>query len=96
MRETINSIVYVLRHDPLLAWGLWLIAASLQLVSHIKYKMMDLGYQSVHPFPHPGDWELPTHYLEICSKYGWSSWPVYVMWPCLVVGVVTLLIGLFR
>jgi hypothetical protein len=96
MRENINTIAYILRHDPLLTWGLWLVAASLQLVIHIKHKLKDLGYQSIHPFPHPADWELATHYLEVRSNYGWSPWPVYLMWPCLVVGVVTLLIGLFR
>jgi hypothetical protein len=29
-------------------------------------------------------------------KYGWSPWPVYCLWPCLVGGIVCLVLGLFR
>ena len=66
------------------------------LVFQIKYKMMDLSCETVHLFPNPADWELTAHYLEVRSKFGWSPWPVYLMWPCQVAGVLTLLVGVLR
>lgn len=96
MREGIDFVVFIVRSNPVLALGLWLVAASLWLVSRIKYRMMGLDYETVHLFPHPADWELPAHYLEVRSQYGWSPWPVYLMWPCQIAGVLTLLVGLLR
>lgn len=96
MRAGIDFVVFVVLKNPVLALGLWLVATSLMLVSQIKYKMMDLGYETVHLFPHPADWELPAHYLEVRSKYGWSPWPVYLMWSCQIAGVLTLVVGLLR
>jgi hypothetical protein len=95
MQEIIPTILYAVGQNPLLDLGLWLVSASLLLVSYIKHKMIELGYATVHLFPHPGDWELATHYLEIRSNHGWSPWPVYLMWPCLAAGVLMLLVGLF-
>ena len=96
MRHTIDFVVFIVLNNPILALGLWLVATSLMLVSHIKYKMMDLGSETVHLLPHPADWELPAHYLEVRSQYGWSPWPVYLLWPCQIGGVVTLVAGLLR
>ena len=93
MREAIDAVVFVVLRNPILALGLWLFAASLLLIFEIKSKMMKLESETVHLFPHPADWELTTHYLEVRSQYGWSPWPVYLMWPCQVAGVVTLLVG---
>jgi hypothetical protein len=95
MNETVDFVVFVVLKNPILALGLWLVATSLLLVFQIKHKMLNLGYESVHLLPHPADWELPGHYLEVRSQYGWSPWPVYLMWPCQIAGVLTLLIGLF-
>lgn len=91
MRESIEFVAFVVLHNPILALGLWLVAASLLLVFRIKHKMRDLD-EAVHLFPHPADWELPAHYLEVRSQYGWSPWPVYLMWPCQIVGVLTFLL----
>ena len=96
MRESIDFVVFVVLHNPILALGLWLFAASLMLVFQIKSKMMKLEPEAVRLFPHPSDWELSSHYLAVRSEYGWSPWPVYLMWPCQVGGVLTLLVGLLR
>ncbi|HWF40425.1 MAG TPA: hypothetical protein VG322_18000 [Candidatus Acidoferrales bacterium] len=52
--------------------------------------------ETIHPFPHQDDWELSAHYLALRSKYGWSPWPVYLMWPCQFSAVLLLLVALFR
>ena len=96
MRESADFVASTILHNPVLAVGLWLCAASLLLVFEIKSKMMELEHETVHLFPHPADWELTAHYLEVRSRHGWSPWPVYLMWSCQVAGVLTLLVGLLR
>ena len=95
MAEHISLLAYIVRHNPLLSLGLWLVGASVLLASHIKCKLIELGHQAVPLLPNPRDRELPGEYLEVRSQHGLSPWPVYLMWPCLGAGVVTLLIGLF-
>jgi len=100
MRHGVDYVVFMVLNNPILAVGIWLFAASLFLVCQIKSKMTALDeeadQETVHPFPHPADWELSAHYLALRSKYGWSPWPVYLMWPCQVSGVLLLLVGLFQ
>ena len=108
MRHSVDYVVFIVLHNPILALGLWLFAASLFLVCQIKGKMTsldrelereldrELGPETIHPFPHPADWELSAHYLAIRSKYGWSPWPAYLMWPCQISAVLLLLVGLLR
>jgi hypothetical protein len=96
MRENVNIVLYVVRHNLLLLSGLGLVAVFLLLLAHIKSKLKDSGYGTASFFFHPGDWELPADYRAVQSKHGWSPWPEYLIWPCLVAGVVSLLVGLFR
>ena len=96
MRENVNIILYVVRHNLLLLSGLGLDAVFLLLLAYIKSKLKDSGYGTAPFFFHPGDWELPADYRAVQSKHGWSPWPEYLIWPCLVAGVVSLLVGLFR
>jgi MFS superfamily sulfate permease-like transporter len=35
-------------------------------------------------------------YLKVRSRHGWSPWPAYLLWPCLLAGVFSLVFGLFR
>ncbi len=95
MGDHIHLLAYIVRHNPLLAWGLWLVGASVLLASHIKCKLIELGHKGIPLLPNPRDWELPTEYLEVRSRHGLSPWPVYLLWPCLGAGVVSLLVGLF-
>jgi hypothetical protein len=107
MRHSIDYIVFIVLNNPIPSVGIWLLAVSLFLACQIKSKMtaieemdQETGQESdqeiIHPFPHPDDWELSAHYLAVHSKYGWSPWPVYLMWPCQVSAVLLLLVGLFR
>ena len=96
MRENVNIVLYVVRHNLLLLSGLGLVAVFLLLLAYIKSKQKDSGYGTAPFFFHPGDWELPADYRAVQSKHGWSPWPEYLIWPCLIAGVVSLLVGLFR
>jgi hypothetical protein len=57
--------------------------------------MMKSESEAIHLFPHPADWELTAHYLEVRSQYGWSPWPAYLTWSCQAASVFTLLLGVF-
>jgi hypothetical protein len=35
-------------------------------------------------------------YLSVRAKHGWPVWPVLVMWPCLILGVILMATGLFK
>lgn len=100
MRHSVDYVVFIVLNNPIPSVGIWLLAVSLFLVCHVKTKMTaaldDEAVDTVHPFPHPTDWELSAHYLALRSKYGWSPWPVYLMWPCQVSAVLLLLVGLLR
>ena len=94
MRENANIVLYIVRHNSLLLLGLGLVAVFLLLLAYIKFKLKDSGYGTASLFFHPRDGELPADYLKVQSKHGWSPWPVYLIWPCLAAGVVSLLVGL--
>jgi hypothetical protein len=96
MRQNVNTVLYIGRHNELLLLGLSLVAVFLLLLAYIKFKLKDSGYGTPPLFFHPHDWELPADYREVRSRHGWSPWPVYLIWPCLVAGVVSLLVGLWR
>jgi len=94
MREYINAALYIGRHNSLLLLGL--VAVFLLLLVYIKSTLKGSGYRTAPLFFRPRDWELSADYREIQSKHGWSPWPEFLIWPCLVAGVVSLLIGLLR
>ncbi len=96
MRENANTVFYIVRNNLFFLLGLGLVAVFLLLLAYIKFKLKDSGYGTASLFFHPRDWELPANYLRVQSKHGWSPWPVYLIWPCLVAGVVSLLVGLWR
>lgn len=58
------------------------------------------GFQVIRcvqaPLVLASNWTIPGEYLKVRRKYGWSPWPVYCLWPCLVGGIVCLVLGLFR
>lgn len=82
------------QHDPLAVLGFSLIAAFSVLFIHIQFKMREIGYKTYPLFARPWDWGLPNQYLKVRAKYNWSPWPVYLMWPCLIAGIVALILGL--
>jgi hypothetical protein len=96
MKETTNAITYMLQHDPWPVAGLLFLGAFAVLFAHVQFKMREIGYKTYPLFARPSDWGLPNRYLKVRSEHNWSAWPVYVMWPCLALGVFLLVLGLFR
>ena len=35
-------------------------------------------------------------YLRVRAKHGWPIWPILVMWPCLILGLILIVVGVFR
>ena len=68
MRENVNTLLYIVRHNPPLLLGLGLVAVFLLLLAYIKFKLKDSGYGTAPLFFHPRDWELPADYRAVQSK----------------------------
>jgi hypothetical protein len=99
MDETYQMIRYLFKHNPYVIGGLLLVGHASILFMHIQLKMLKLGYKSYTFFKNPtstNGWDLPAEYLRVRNKYGWSAWPVYLLWLSLIIGLVVLVIGLFR
>lgn len=97
--EQIRTIVYFTRHDPAAVIGLLLIGGAGVLFAHIFLNMVRIGYKLPNTFFGIKNlvWTLPAAYLRMCShEKQWSPWPAYLIWPCGIVGIVLLVIGLFR
>lgn len=94
--RTINADLYMLLHYPLAIFGFLLIACTALLFTHIQFKMRSIGYKTYPLFAGPGDYRLPSKYLRVGSKYGWSPWPVYRILPCLLIGFTLLIFGISR
>ncbi len=100
MREMLSPIAYMARHDPAAIVGLLLIGAFAVLFIQIQLKMIRAGYKTSYTFigkPLAANgWDTPAQYLKVCAKHGWSPWPVYLLAPCILLGVAALIFGLFR
>jgi hypothetical protein len=93
MGENLHMVLEVARHDPALVLGFLLVALYAALFIHIELKMREAGYKP-NPFTHAIEYHgLPLEYLRIRQKYGWSPWPAYLTWPCLVTGCVLVILG---
>jgi hypothetical protein len=95
MKGTFNAIAYMLRHDPWPIAGLLLLGAFAVLFVHVQFKMREIGYKTYPMFARPSDWGLPAQYLKVRTKHNWPAWPVYMLWPCLGLGLFLLIFGLF-
>jgi hypothetical protein len=95
MHESFHIISYMVRHDPLAVGGFVLMCSFSVLFVHVQFKMREIGYKTYPMFSRPSDWGLPAKYLRVRKQYGWSPWPVYLMLPCLLLGLVALVVGLF-
>jgi hypothetical protein len=84
------------RHDPAAILGFLLIGAFAVLFFRVQSKMQKAGYKTYEVFVSSRKWGLPADYLRIRKQQGWSPWPVYLMWPCLLAGITLLVVGLLR
>jgi hypothetical protein len=100
MDENLRMFLYMVRHDPAVVVGLALIGAASALFFHVAVKLSRVGFRSYVVFKPPlilaSNWAIPAQYLKLCRKHGWSPWPAYCLWPCLAVGILCLVFGLFR
>jgi hypothetical protein len=95
-----QPIVYMARHDPAVIAGLLLIGGAGLLFIHIQLKMTRAGYKTSYGFfgkpLSPNGWDTPVQYLKVRAQHGWSPWPVYLLGPCVVLGIAVFIFGLFR
>ncbi len=89
-----HVIAYVVRHDPLPVLGFALIGVGSVMWWHLQLVMTRAGYKTRMFQQFPNDIGLPVQYLKVRSGHGWSPWPAYLIWPCLVLGILFLVGGL--
>ena len=95
-RENLSAIIYIAQRDALTILGVLLVGVYALSFVHIQNKMRGIGYKTHRVFGGPlRDWALPAEYLKIRRRHGWSAWPAYLLWPCLALGIVSLVVGLF-
>jgi hypothetical protein len=74
--------------------GIFLLACFAIIHYYLYLRLRDTGYsRHILKFLLV---EIPVDYLRLRMKYGWSPWPVYLMWPALIAGIVLIVIGVFR
>jgi len=95
MRGNLHQALYLVKHDPVAVAGFLLIGGFAVLWFHIQLKMVRAGYKTSGQVLLFG-WDTPMQYLKVRSRHDWSPWPAYLLWPCLLAGVIGLVFGLFR
>ena len=100
LHDNLRMIAEMFHHDPAVILGFVFIVIQGVLFVHIQLKMTRAGYKTSYsffgkPFSWNG-WDTPFEYLRVRAKHGWSPWPAYLIWPCLIVGVALLVFGLFH
>jgi hypothetical protein len=100
MRENLEQVVHMARHDPAAIVGFLLIGVFGVLFIHIQRKMIRAGYKTSFTstrilFVARG-WDTPGQYLKVCERHGWSPWPAYLLAPCILLGIASLVFGLFH
>lgn len=97
MQEGMNEIISFVKRNPLPVLGLLLFGVSGLLLFRLHRKLQEIGDKS-YALKIPSDiaWTVPQAYLKARLKQGWSPWPAYAGWGCLVSGLVLSVVGLFR
>ena len=94
-----ETIVWVIWHDPMPVLGFILAGASAVLSFHLHRKLQEAGERNPNQLitiPSTALWTLPRAYLEARSRHGWSAWPAYAVWACVVSGSALLLASVAR
>jgi len=77
----------------LIALGVASVGVCAVLDTLVRLRLRDAGARAV--FWQGGTLDYGS-YLRLRRQKGWSPWPVYLIIPFLLVGVVCLILGLFR
>jgi hypothetical protein len=100
VQESVQTVVAAAKQYPTPISGLLFIGISAILFFHIQLMMTRAGYKTSYAFfKNPwttNGWDTPTEYLKIRAKHGWSPWPAYLVFPCMLAGIGLLVYGLFR
>jgi hypothetical protein len=59
----------------------------------MRLRMRRAGYKGAFV---RGGYLSHAEYLRQRSKYGWSAWPVYLMWAMLAVGLTLVILGVAK
>ncbi len=94
MPGSLQRISYLVGHDPIVILGFVLIGAAGFLFIHVQVKMSRAGYETY--VWSARKWDTPTEYLRVRAKHGWSPWPVYLIGPCMLFGLLALIFGLIH
>jgi hypothetical protein len=65
MRESVNSITYMMKHDPWPVLGLILLGAFALFFVHVQLRMREIGHKTYPLFARPSDWGLPIMYFKV-------------------------------
>jgi hypothetical protein len=97
--SNLDLIMGMVRHDPLLIVGLLLVGLSGWLSFVVYRRLAQNGYEWPgyrESWPLIGTMPLAYLYLRARKENGWSPWPAYSIWICLITGLAALVAGLFR
>jgi hypothetical protein len=87
---------YALRKAPCLVVGLLVIGMSSAFSIDMLLRLERAGDKSYRAGPTSMWFNLPRTYLGHVQSDGWSRWPLVMTWVCLVVGIASLVVGLFQ
>ena len=96
MQYDFRSLIEFARHDPLAILGFGLVGGFAVVLFHIQSRMNSAGFKINFFGGLVSNWRLPAEYLKARKQHHWPAWPAYLVWPCLIAGIVLLVIGLFR
>ncbi|HXX45268.1 MAG TPA: hypothetical protein VEJ38_11090 [Candidatus Acidoferrales bacterium] len=100
MQDRLRDVIDFAKHDPAAVAGWILVGASSVLFFHMHLRLIRAGYKtSFSFFGKPlswNGWDALPQYLKVRTRHGWSLWPVYLIVPCLLTGIVLLIFGVFH
>lgn len=98
MSETIDAYKYLISHDPLVIAGFLAIGASALLFFRLYRRLRLIGDRSYAQFTLPimFVFTIPGAYLRYAQATNASRLPAYFAWICSTLGLVLLVVGLFR
>lgn len=83
-------------HDPLIKFAVFCLATYAATFIAVQFRMKSAGYKTIPLVYTPSDMALPFKYLKVRSEHGWSPWPVYIMFLSLPLGLLALVLWVFR
>ena len=78
---------------PLFSLGLLLVGCFSAIHFSIHFKLRRNGYKNTGMLLGIPD---QIEYMKVRKRHGWPVWPVYVMWFCLIAGVILIVLGIFK